>query len=330
MANITFKNPFQLTSNIEFKNDEPTSLNLVEVAATLKKPLVEIQVSRVHVSNIAATLKKPVSNIQGLYDNNVWRGVFSDVSAFFDETVNQNINPIKSTWDESGQQKASSHVVWSESVYQKQDTRLNTDKSIPINAIKETGFKDSKPVSIRMNSSFDETLKIRSLMVDKWSLGLPLGTSILTSTNKCFIRNRDVLDEWKDSRTRGKVWKATSNVSRPLPKSWEEPVDQAKLRPGFFWITPPLPPIPPKDIRTNDITFGDYLFSLSSNIVFGVKPEPINRIISKKVYYMLNDFYLKRVSDEKYINISRITATLDHDSYTCRFYFTVVGSKRIQ
>ena len=345
MANIEFRKPFQYTGDISFQYDLPISISLVTISATLRKPLVSIQLSRVHEVSIAvnipkplvsiqlsrvhavtieATLRKPLVTFYSIYDNNVWRGVQSILDSSFDETIPLQTQKIGSSWDTTTILDTKNSVQWKDSKPETATIGISLEQALDIDLLLQSTHNQSVPINNDVFSSFDVMLKCDENNKSKWNQGKINNNSVLSSTDQCIAVDTNYKQTWKDSKPINKYWDSSCDVSIPLNKDYSVPYDTAKRRPGAPWYRPIITPVEPPDIRTADIIFGDVLFEYTTQIIFG-KKTILNKILSKRLYYMLHNFYLRRVADNAEIQISRIDATCSMSDYTWGFSFNVLG-----
>lgn len=325
----------------------------VQVSITLAKPSSEVQLSRVHVIDMAPeratkegdtratkdgvvrsvkgttegiSLPKPLVTCYVQYDNNVWRGVEKASDAVFDETTGLDTPGIETHWKGTASLNIAEQVRWDETLQNEAATTITTEHTIPLDSLHQTRFDECDKVETNLFASFDQMIPKDSPKASSWDESKSIDGEIGSSSDQCLTVDTTKKTSWDISTPSNVYWFSSCDVSRPLGNTLSVPFDESMRVPGAFWWRPTITPQePPPDIRTADIVFGDELFEFTPHIVFGIK-IPKNKIISKRFYYMLHSFYLRRLSDNQEIQISKIDATLSQSDYTWGFDFTVIGT----
>ena len=345
--NINFSKPFSKSALIAFAYDTPTSISLVRLQATLPKPSVSVQLSRVSSVTVSAALSKPSVSVQLSrvssvtvsaalskpsvscfiqYDNNVWRGVQNTASLVFDETAPLKEKSISTEWKGTSVLNKMNRVEWRDSDSIENKTSIFTNQALPLSSSVTSVFTGSEQLNNSKRDSFDGMIPVYSTKALLWDESNPVNAAIGSSSDQGIPINLSKSSKWDNSKPLSDYWITSCDVSVPLKRNFEIIFDETERMPGAFWTRPDDPETQePPDIRSTDIVFGDRLFEYTTSIVFGIK-TPSNKIISKKVYYMLHSFYLRRVSDNTPIQISRINGNISQSDYTWGFDFNVIGT----
>lgn len=342
---IAFTKPFSLTTDIVFAPDVPAQNATLEVVLpkptiaiqlsnvssvvlthTLQKPTIAIQLSRVLGVSASITLSKPIVSCFVHYDNNVWRGVESVVDSSFSESNRVIPSEIEASYSGTSQLRHSNESLWKNAQSLLQSINIDIEQAIKLYSNKQGKYSEAKSQKSSIDSSFVQMTKINKGNDVVWSEAERISGDINSSSDQCLNINTTTKSAWRESQSANVFWDGSCSTSTPLNKSFDVLYDEAKKMPGAFWSRNiVIPPDPITDIRTTNIAFGDVLFLITSNIAFGIK-TPHNKIINKRLYYMLNSFYLRRVSDSAEIQISSMNATLSQSEYTWGFDFTVIGT----
>lgn len=344
-SDIVFSKPFVITSDIVFAPDVPainatifavvpkptvsvqlSTVHNAQLAGTVPKPTVSVQLSRVLAVTVAAQIPKPLTTCFIQYDNNVWRGVQSIVDTSHNEAESLDTKGVETSWSDTTPLNKAMDTSWKETSALSNSVLMLTDQATPLDTLHRTKYSEAVGLDTSKPSAFSQTVKIDQYNATRWNEALSIDASVSSSNDQCAPLDTSRASKWSVSTPSNTSWITTCSVSKPLDKALRAVYDEAMRTPGAFWYRDlvVLPPGPP-DIRSTDIVFGDVLFSITSDIVFGIK-IPSNKIISKRFYYMLNTFYLRRVSDSAEIQINRIDATLSQTDYTWGFTFTVTGT----
>lgn len=281
------------------------------------------------------TLSKPTPTIVLDYDTNVWRGLTNSAASRFGHSTRLEQKCVSLF---RGTQKLRSHTIMgmeemggvdcivqdnfsnTSQIYTRTEIPITPCDSLSSDVRDDSSELIRMPINIIGKESFAETDKLSIEVQENW--------------NELFRNHREFSLEWgrffqqrvDSTRRLSSTFLLKHSIASKTPVVGVYKFSEATLLDAYPWVwgstTPPPPPEPdprnlsfecPWHYNDPDLNFAQF---------FCIRKK---YIIARRFYYMLHEINLKRVSDNQAIEISRVTATADEDSYAWRFDFTVVG-----
>jgi hypothetical protein len=259
------------------------------------------------------------------YDNNVWRGVASQsVSSYRDTNrldlqdkfvhSNSKKNPsdISNFFSQANLLSLERSSLFSRSLNVISGEDDSWKEGNLIVADTDTRFQELLPCPVADEEVYEFANPLSVIIQDKYIelIPLPNGADVVWGTTD------------RVSKDTGLSYGQGSSTSIGARFSFEE----GRLLDAFPWewrtVSPPLP-IPSTSVNL--------LFECPwqiDNHLLNFSAIPCIRkkyIIERRFYYMLHTIHLTRLSDNQEIQLSRVTASTDEDSYTWRFDLTILG-----
>ena len=300
------------------------------IAAEVNQPVLSVEATSTSLAptyaEIIAETQAPVLSIDADYDFNVQRYTTTDRTTYFEKTLvttqevyaphqivnqfkNQNrlkhqstekLNWICGDRYESVQQfKVDQIQVWGESKqleisksdgYQSNESLRQSDQQV---------WKETKSLNLIASDSYDYNLKTRKSSLNWWQ------QAIQTGINYGFGFNASVWFELLESLRHQQTKKP--NTGMWVPSVDPEPVRPPYIGTGALNFCCKQAPVDPLNVVLN----------FSDDPCCGEKTpdQPDN----KKVYFIMNEGYLKRVSDNQPIEVKSLNLSIDRDSWCWSF-----------
>lgn len=300
------------------------------IAAEINQPVLSIDATSTSLAptyaEIIAETQAPVLSIDADYDFNVQRYTTTDRTTYFEKTLvttqevyaphqivnqfkNQNRLKHQSTekldWIggdryESVQQfKVDQIQVWEESKqleisksdgYQSNESLRQSDQQV---------WQETKSLNLIASDSYDYNLKTRKSSLNWWQ------QAIQTGINYGFGFNASVWFELLESLRH-------QQTRKPNTGMWVPGIDPEPVRPPY--------------IGTGALNFCCKQAAVDPlNVVLNFSDDPCcgektpDQPDNKKVYFIMNEGYLKRVSDNQSIEVKSLNLSIDRDSWCWSF-----------
>lgn len=309
---------------------------LVSFSVTLAAPTAAITLSAAEKLDVASSLPLPMVSFALVYDNAAPRGLSAATGA---------------RWQEGAPARSYTTSPYDDA------QRLRTNAQLP--------WVDGSPLESAAPSAWEDAAKLRLESRKPWQGASALGTRSRTTRWQTASRRQDVKQSvWQEgahtAAVSASVWQERSRHARPLHGSrWmdglrvagdlraphgtgrvtytstEVPWEQgSRPKPGRSVINRPQPPVEPPCYEPDDgdavaLLFKD-AWSPAPYLVFPCckndGPPPLVVVPVRKVYIVINDVYLKRVSGNLMLPCLSLELSIDVDSWTWSFSASLPAS----
>lgn len=300
------------------------------IAAEVNQPVLSVEATSTSLAptyaEIIAETQAPVLSIDADYDFNVQRYTTTDRTTYFEKTLvatrevyapHQIVNQFKDqarlkhqlteklNWIggdryESVQQfKVDQIQVWEESKQLEISKIDGYQSNEPLRQSDQQTWQEAKSLNLIASDSYDYNLKTRKSSLSLWQ------QATQTGINYGFGFNASVWFELLESLRH-------QQTQKPNTGMWVPGVDPEPVRPPY--------------IGTGALNFCCKQAAVDPlNVVLNFSDDPCcgektpDQPDNKKVYFIMNEGYLKRVSDNAAIEVKSLNLSIDRDSWCWSF-----------
>jgi len=315
-ADLSFGAPFAPSSQINFAPVIGPAPRQLTLAAALPALTAAITLKRVvprHLT-LSGTLPGMTAAVALAYDNNVWRGVHQAISAVHRDGKTVQASTA-SGWRPSGALTGVQVMRWQSADTRTAVTALRIQSTQPLDAADKFRFAQAVPAGSSTGSLYHRLQAIDAALTAWSQPGRAVGSTVGGTWHRMTAIDAMVLARWRAMVARSMGWLASAQQGVFQTREWRIPWQSGRPLTGVSWPIPALSTPPQLSKSAADIHFlCPFLFIGDLEFIRDCSEAAI-RIPLRRMYYVLHDIAITRVSDGAALEFADLTLSADTGSW---------------